>query len=581
MGTDAAALKRMLRQVVAEDSADLHTVTSADGRYQFVSAAGLGPFGWVPADMVGQQQEAFTHPDDVSLLTHTRRDAIRDRATPVTTICRLRCSDGTFRWTEIRSRVVGSGSDELVVSNVRDIAGRRRSEINLRRQASTDPLTGIANRTVFMDRLGQALRHIERNHFLVGVLFLDLDRFKLVNDSLGHLTGDAVLSQMAERLRNVLRPQDTLARLGGDEFAIVVEDLAKPEEAAALAARVVDAGRQPFVIGNDQFVCTTSIGIAVTGDPGRRAEDLLQEADLALYRAKDRGRDRADVFDEELRTTAVGRLGTERMLRRAIDENRLRVQYQPIIDVASGETVAVESLVRIWDDDRSVLIAAEEFIQVAEETGLLASMDDRLLIEVVAQAARWRTELAGSNFADVSINVTARHLADAGFAQSVVGELGAHQLPPSMLQIEVTERVLLEASNSAMGGLRTLRQAGVKVGLDDFGTGYSSLSYLRLFPLDFVKIDRSFVQGLVLGATEAAIVASVIDLSHALGMAVVAEGVETKEQLDTLAHLGCDRAQGFYFAAAGSAEKLTSRLTHLAHAESPEGGTPRASVGSK
>jgi diguanylate cyclase (GGDEF)-like protein len=498
-----------------------------------------------------------------------RRDAILDASRSITTISRLRCADGTFRWTEVRSRAVGVGGEQLVISNIRDIAERRQSEIDLRRRASTDPLTGIANRAVFMDRLEQALRHIERNDCLVGVLFLDLDRFKLVNDSLGHLVGDAVLLQMADRLRAALRPQDTFARLGGDEFAIVIEDITTPEEAAALAARIVESSRKPFVIGDEQFVCTTSVGIAVTADPGCRADALLQEADLALYRAKDRGRDRADVFDHELRATAVGRLATERMLRRAIDEERLRVHYQPIIDLASGDTVAVEALVRVWDPDDDRLIHAEEFIEVAEETGLLAAMDNTLLREVAAQTAAWRNEFSRSSFADVSLNVTARHLADAGFAQAVVDELAANDVPATMLQVEVTERILLDASNSAMRGLRKLRDAGVKVGLDDFGTGYSSLSYLRLFPLDFVKIDRSFVQGLLHGTTEAAIVESVIDLSHALGMAVVAEGVETHEQLDRLTELGCDRAQGFFVAAPASAASITARLRSTTRGPAP------------
>lgn len=561
MGTngDDETIEGALRRAVADDSADLHTVTSPDGRYQFVSEAGLAAFGWVPADLIGQPQEAYTHPDDLALLADAQRKA-SEQKDPVTTICRFRCSDGTFRWTETRSRVIGDEPTQLMVSNVRDIAERRRSEVDLRRQASTDPLTGVANRTVFMDRLEQALRRLGRSHFLVGVLFLDLDRFKTINDSLGHLVGDAVLLRMAERLRRVLRPEDTLARLGGDEFAIVIEDITGAEEAVALGARIVEAGREPFVIGDEQFVCTTSVGIAVTGEGGCQAEGLLQEADLALYRAKGRGRDRADVFDEDLRTAAVGRLGTERMLRRAIDEDRLRVHYQPIIGVATGHTVAVEALVRVWDPDLGAFIQAESFIQVAEETGILALMDDWVLREVTEQAARWRTAFAGSSFADISVNLTARHLADAGFAQSVVEDLLAHDLPTSMLQVEVTERVLMEASNSAMTGLRTLREAGVKVGLDDFGTGYSSLSYLRLFPLDFVKIDRSFVHGLLLNGAEAAIVASVIDLTHALGMAVVAEGVETEAQLERLSALGCDRAQGFFFAPAGPPDTITARV---------------------
>lgn len=298
----------------------------------------------------------------------------------------------------------------------------------------------------------------------------------------------------------------------------------------------------------------------MTSDADHSAEGLLQEADLALYRAKDRGRDRADVFDEDLRTRAVGRLGTERMLRRAIAEQRLRVNYQPIIDLRTGETVAAEALVRVWDPVQSEMIGAQSFIEVAEETGLLATIDDWVLGEVMKQATAWRREFPHSRFGDIAINVSARHIADAGFAQALIDDLAAQSLPPDSLQIEVTERVLMEASNSAMSGLKTLRSAGVKVGLDDFGTGYSSLSYLRLFPLDFVKVDQSFIQGLVDGDTGRAIVTSIVELSHALGMEVVAEGVETAAQVEHLVAIGCDRAQGFHFAPAGPANAIEDRL---------------------
>ena len=264
------------------------------------------------------------------------------------------------------------------------------------------------------------------------------------------------------------------------------------------------------------------------------------------------------MFDEDLRTRAVGRLGIERMLRRAINEERLRVEYQPIIDLRTGDTVAAEALIRVWDPEQPELVTAQSFIEVAEEAGLLRTMDDWMLGEATDQAARWRTEFAGTGFADIAINVTARHLADPGFARSVIDALASHDLPAGALQVEVTERVLMEASNSAMTGLTELRDAGVKVGLDDFGTGYSSLSYLRLFPLDFVKIDRSFIHELAPDGTDRAIVASIIDLSHALGMAVVAEGVETPSQLAQLVELGCDRAQGHWFGAAGSSAAIES-----------------------
>jgi diguanylate cyclase (GGDEF)-like protein len=428
------------------------------------------------------------------------------------------------------------------------------------RRTTSDPLTGVNNRVMFMDRLHQALRRLHRRDGLVVVLFLDLDRFNLINGSVGHSTGDAVLRQMAERLRGLLRPQDTLARLSGDEFAIVVDDMTWMEQAVTLGTRIVAAARTPFDVDDEQFVCTTSVGIAVTADSHRRPEDLLQEADLALSRAKDSGRDRFELFDEDLRTRALGRLGTERMLRRAIDQHGLRIAFQPIVDLRTSRTVAAEALVRVSDPDHVDLVQAEAFIEVAEETGMLSEMDDWMLSQSIDQATTWRDLFTGTGFGEIAINVTARHLTDPGFAQSVLDDLVAHNLSTRALRIEVTERILLEASTAANAGLKVLRDAGVQVGLDDFGTGYSSLSYLRLFSLDFVKIDRSFIHGLATCGTSRAIVASVIDLSHNLGMSVIAEGVETQRQLDVLVRLGCDRAQGYLFAAAGPPDDIEDRV---------------------
>ena len=302
-------------------------------------------------------------------------------------------------------------------------------------------------------------------------------------------------------------------------------------------------------------MCTVSVGIATTADAHHAPERLLQEADLALYRAKDRGRDRAEVFDEDLRTTAVGRLGTERMVRRAIAEGRLRVHYQPIFDLRSGHAVGSEALVRILDPAHG-LMEPPAFLEVAEETGLLGTIDEWVFAQAIEQAASRHARFAANGFSGVGVNVTARHLADASLAKDVIDALDSLELPHAHLQVEVTERVLMEASNSAMTGLRVLRDAGVPVGLDDFGTGYSSLAYLRQFPLDFVKIDRSFVHALTLAPGEDAIVAAIVGLSHALGLIVVAEGVETTHQLESLRSLGCDRAQGFLLGRPGAPEAV-------------------------
>ncbi len=384
------------------------------------------------------------------------------------------------------------------------------------------------------------------------MLYLDLDRFKVINDSLGHRVGDTVLSKMAERLTHHLRPADTLARLGGDEFVILAEGVESEDAAMELGRRVVEAGREPFQFGDEEYVCTLSVGIAWASDSERSADDLLQEADLALYRAKDGGRNRVHVFDEELRTRAVGRMGTERMLLRALDEERIVVEYQPILDLRTGLLTGAEALVRIRDPEEGLLqpgcVPGRRRGDRTADRGRRAGDGRRR-----ATSERLADRFAGESLCEVAINVTARHLADARFPRAVIEQLDAKGVPHRNLQIEVTERVLMEASNSAITGLRMLRDAGVQVGLDDFGTGYSSLGYLRQFPLDFVKIDQSFIHDLVRTDGDRAIVAATIGLCHALGLVVVAEGVETQGQLHVLESLDCDRMQGFLLAPSADA----------------------------
>jgi diguanylate cyclase (GGDEF)-like protein/PAS domain S-box-containing protein len=534
-------------QAVVLASPDVHAVTSEYGVFRYVSPGCLEVFGWEPTDLVGRHEDEFAHLDDVASL-HESRAALAEGLDHAATTFRFLCRDGSYRWTEARSRRVESDDSGLVLSSLRDVSERHELTLALKHEASTDPLTGVANRTVLMDRLRQGLRRMERANGILAVLYVDLDHFKVVNDSLGHRVGDAILLKMAERLTHHIRPADTLARLGGDEFVIVAENMVDESAASELAKRIIEAGREPFQVGMEEFVCTLSIGVASTADSQRAAEDLLREADLALYRAKDRGRDRAEVFDQELQTKAVGRLVTERMLRRALDEDGLVVEYQPIIDLATGDAVGSEALVRMRDPNTNGLLQPDAFLDVAEESGLLIAMDERVLADAIKQVSGWRIRLAGTQFVDVAINVTARHLADVGFQRSVVEQLAAHGVDPRNLQLEVTERVLMEASNSAITGLRGLRDAGVQVGLDDFGTGYSSLAYLRQFPLDFVKIDKSFIDDLEQAAGNLAIVAAIISLAHALDLTVVAEGVETEHQLRILEDLDCDRAQGFLFA---------------------------------
>lgn len=542
-------------------SADVNVVMEADGLIRYASSASHRLFGWDPHDVEGRHLEELVHVDDLASF-HEGMAELEEEPF-VTSTFRLLCRDHSYRWTETTSRRVRTDGRTVVVATVRDISERHEHMLLLQEQARADPLTGVANRTVLMDRLEQGLRRLERSGRLLAVLYLDLDEFKVVNDGLGHRVGDSVLLQMAERLTRHLRPNDTLARLGGDEFVIVAEGIPDERDAVELAERIIEAGREPFSVADERFVCTTSVGISLTGDARRSAQEMLREADLALYRAKNRGRDRAEVFDEALRTRAVGRLATERLVHRAIEEDRLVVLYQPVIDLRTGRPVAAEALIRIADQDRG-LLEPPSFLDVALGTGLLVDIDAYVLASAVRQAASWRQGSGGDDGVEVAINVTPRHLAEAAFPATVLERLDAHGVPHHQLLVEVTEQVLMEASKSAMTGLSALRDAGVQVGLDDFGTGYSSLAYLQRFPLDFVKIDGSFVRDVDRDAGGREVVAAIVALAHALDLKVVAEAVETQSQREALETLQCDRAQGFLFSPAIRPDLLSEMLGHEA-----------------
>jgi len=442
---------------------------------------------------------------------------------------------------------------------MRDIGRQREDQDTIERQALTDSLTGLANRSLLADRLNQGLRHLERSPGFLGVLMLDLDHFKVINDTLGHQVGDAVLREAARRLQSVARPDDTVARFGGDEFVVVVQSLADPADLTAFADRVVVELREPYRIGTEEVVATVSIGIAVASQPDHLPADLLREADMAMYRAKDQGRDRHEVYGTALQVRATQRLETERLVRRALAEDLLLVEYQPIIDVASGETIEAEALLRIRDGESGQFSPAH-FLEVAQETGLMPAMDERVRAAALGELARWRATPSCLNIERLAVNLTARELANPEFAPALARSIEAAGLKGSDLSIEVTEHVLMQTSHSAVASLGELRGLGLRIGLDDFGTGFSALSYLQSFPLDFIKIDRSFVEGIAVDRRSSSIIRAMIDLAHALGLYVVAEGVETAEQLATLRDFACDRAQGFLFSPAICSEDFVSRL---------------------
>jgi diguanylate cyclase (GGDEF)-like protein len=432
-------------------------------------------------------------------------------------------------------------------------------------RARHDALTGLANRAHVLELLDLALEQAHPRGTRVAVLFVDLDHFKVVNDSLGHDRGDQILVAAAQRLQRTLRPTDVAARLGGDEFAVVCDSTRDEADALAVAARVADAMREPYPLaggaGGEVFV-PASIGIALSdGDATPTSESLLRNADLAMYRAKQRGRDRCELYDDEMRTRAIHRLETETALHRALERGEFFVLYQPEVAVGDGRIVAVESLVR-WQHAELGTIPPSEFITIAEETGLIVPIGAWVLGEACRQAARWRGQLAGGGAPPlVSVNLSARQVAHPGLAEMVAEVLRDNGLRPDALRLEITENVLMDESRASTETLVALRDLGVYLGIDDFGTGYSSLSYLQRFPVDTLKVDQSFVAGLGREAESTAIVAAVILLAHSMGLTATAEGVETQEQLAELRRLGCDHVQGNLLAHPQPGDAIVELLT--------------------
>jgi diguanylate cyclase len=414
-------------------------------------------------------------------------------------------------------------------------------------QLLRDPLTGLPSRLLFNNRLRQALERLQRRRGShVAVLFLDLDRFKVINDSLGHTAGDKLIVAVAERLRQSLRRHETIARFGGDEFAILCEDISDEQDAIAVGERVLRSFATPFHLAHGDSTSSASLGIALSADPDHDVEELIRDADAAMYRAKEAGGGRLMLFDEVTRQRALTRLHMETALRAAIERDEFRVYFQPEVSVETGSIVGLEALVR-WEHPEEGLVGPDRFIALAEETGLIVPIGTWVLDEACRLAQKWQAERAEDEPLVVRVNVSARQLAHDDLIDVVAAALQRTGMDPSHLCLEVTESVLVEDPESSVRTLSALKELGVKIAVDDFGTGYSSLEYLRTFPVDCVKIDRSFVRGIPESSDDVAIVTAVVELGHALGLSVTAEGVETSEQLGNLQTTGCDTAQGFLF----------------------------------
>jgi diguanylate cyclase (GGDEF)-like protein len=462
-----------------------------------------------------------------------------------------------------------------VVVNYRDITSRRTLEEELRRQAFHDSLTGLANRALFIDRLEHALLLAQRAPRPVAVLFVDLDDFKTINDSLGHGEGDAVLRQVAERLRGGLRAGDTLARMGGDEFAVLVEDPPAASAPTAVAERLADTLHAPFMVGGRELFVRASIGVSVLISRDQTAEDLLRNADISMYMAKRRGKNRIEIFEPSMHAAAIARLALKGDLERALDRDEFFVLYQPVMDLSTLEIVGVEALVR-WRHPERGVVGPVDFIPVAEETGLIMPLGKWVLVEACRQSKAW-DRLALGHPLTMSVNVSGRQVAEPGFVAEVAQILAETELDPTRLTLEFTEGVLIQDTDATKATLHALKALGVRLAIDDFGTGYSSLSYVRQFPIDVLKIDRSFIASMSDGPDETALLQSILQLSETLHLETVAEGIEDQRQLADLQGLGADLGQGFLFAQPLKSAEVAAMLG-VAHGRLDRGSLDRGSL---
>lgn len=513
-------------------------------QFTYVNQGSIGQLGYDHAELLQMHpydiKPEFPEPklrDMIAPLLRGEQDQIRFE----TVHCH---KDGHLVPVDVSLQYVTSAEHEArFVAVVRDITDRRDFEIRLRYQATHDALTGLPNRDLLFDRVDHALARAARHGGAVEVLFLDLDRFKIINDTSGHGAGDQLLIAVAERLRAVVREGDTLARHGGDEFVVLLEDNDESEGAHLLADRVADVLREPFRVGAGWFHITASIGIASSFAGDCDAATLVSNADTAMYQAKHAGSDRIRAFDSSLRKELQDHLETENELRPAAERDELRVHYQPIVDVSSERIHGFEALVR-WQHPRRGLLAPIDFIPIAEDAGIISAIDLWVLQTACDQVANWDSDLGDEPY--VSVNLSASDLVDPTIADQIEDIVREAGIDPGRLCFEVTETALIDHPTLAEATLKKLSELGAKIALDDFGTGYSSLAHLQTMPMSHLKIDRSFTSGLGSSARDTAIVEATIKLAHDLDLIVIAEGVETAEQLVALKALGCDLAQGHY-----------------------------------
>ena len=531
---------------LVQNASDVIAILDSDGCVCYASPAVESVWGIETVQVRGRNVLDLVHPDErLAADTYLTNILAQPGGTLISEL-RLRHSDGSWRDFEVvATNLLQQPAVEGIVATWRDITERKAFERELSRLAFSDTLTGLPNRALLTDRLSHALARADRQGSRVAVLFLDLDRFKVVNDSLGHAAGDRLLVEVATRLSSCLRPGDTAARLGGDEFTVLLEDIDNERQAMDVAERIASALRLPVLLEGREVFVSASIGISLSSAGGVGSDGLLRNADLALYRAKAEGRSRFAVFDPTMEETALERLETETDLRHALDRNELLVYFQPVVDLKAGTIPEVEALVR-WERPGFGIVSPTAFIPIAEETGLIVQIGQWVLEEACRWGRLWQT--CSSQPLVVSVNLSARQFQHPNLLVDIERCIDETGFDPHLLKLEITESIVMQDAEATIETLLAVKALGIRVSIDDFGTGYSSLSYLKRLPVDTLKIDRSFVNGLGQDTQDTAIVDSVLALARTLQLSVTGEGIETAAQARHLRRLGCDRGQGFLFA---------------------------------
>ncbi len=553
------ASEQRFRDVV-EASGEYVWETDADWRYRYLSRRAESVLGWPIERLLGRTPSELMPPGESNRVNHW----IAANAVPGGAFTDLEhmivTESGEIRWQWLSCKPVRDGDGGIVAyrGTGANITERKRHEARIEHLATRDPLTGLPNRALLHDRLAQAIAGERRDHGLVATMFIDIDRFKTFNDSLGHHIGDAVLQQMGARLVGCVRADDTVARSGGDEFVVVATRLRRAEDAAMLAQTILRCLNEPYLVGGHQLVASCSIGISLYPGDGSDIDLLLRHADTAMYHAKSAGGDSYRFFSAEMNARAVERLGLENDLRRALEQRDLRLHYQPVVDTYSGRIVATEALAR-WSHAKRGMVAPARFIAIAEETGLIVPLGEWAVAAACEQARAWHDR--GFPGLKVAVNLSPGQLRDGrAFAGRVGDILRRTGFDPTCLELEITESLLVQHVESNFEALRTIADLGVRLVVDDFGMGYSSLSYLKRLPIHGLKIDRSFVRDIVVDNDDAAIVRAVISLARSLQLFVTAEGVETDAQRAALQALGCERWQGFLLSPAVEAGEFAARF---------------------